>query len=391
MSTPRPALGAELINAAGPVTRLGGSPLAPHVLAAMAEAASACRPVEAWHAAASRRLAEITGAEAGLVTSGAAAAMMLATAAVIARLDFARMDRLPYLSEPCEIVVPRSHRNGYDHALRAAGATLVECGLDERSRDPQSWELAAAIGPRTVALAYFDGFSSLPLQVVVQAARLANLPVIVDAAASLPPRANLRRFIAAGADLVAFSGGKAIGGPQASGILCGRRELVASAALQMLDMDERPELWSPPPEWLRPEFAARGLPNHGIGRACKVGPEQVAGLLAALGRFVAVDEAAEAAAHTARAARLAEGLDGLRGWSVTLAATRQGWNRVVLSARLPDLALRLSRELRGHEPPIYIVDGEARAGRLELEVSLLDDAQAQIVARAIVRAVAHDA
>ena len=119
------------------------------------------------------------------------------------------------------------------------------------------------------------------------------MPLLVDAAAQLPPAANLRWFLDAGADLVAFSGGKAIGGPQASGILCGRGDLVASALLQMLDLDVDVGAWTAPGE-----FAAlgqlRGLPQTGIGRSCKVGKEEVAGLLAALERFVAADPAARA-------------------------------------------------------------------------------------------------
>jgi L-seryl-tRNA(Ser) seleniumtransferase len=121
---------------------------------------------------------------------------------------------------------------------------------------------------------------------IAAAAHARGVPVLVDAAAQLPPADNLHRFLEEGADLVAFSGGKAIGGPQASGILCGRADLVASAVIQMLDLDFEPEGWSPPEE-----FAAlrtlRGLPHHGIGRSCKAGKEEVIGLLVALERFAA--------------------------------------------------------------------------------------------------------
>ena len=138
----------------------------------------------------------------------------------------ARIDRLPDTAGlPNVIILPRSHRNGYDHALRAAGARIVEVGVAERTRDPQPWEIAAAITERTVALAFSVGFSPLKLTDVAAVAQRHKLPLIVDASAALPPKGNLRRFIAEGADLVAFSGGKAIRGPQASGILCGRRDL----------------------------------------------------------------------------------------------------------------------------------------------------------------------
>jgi len=101
---------------------------------------------------------------------------------------------------------------------------------------------------------------------------------------------NLRRFIAEGADLVAFSGGKAIGGPQSSGILCGRADLITSVALQHLDLDVMPALWNPPPE-LIDRAQLPGAPQHGIGRPCKVGKEEIVGLLTALRLFVEEDPA----------------------------------------------------------------------------------------------------
>ena len=164
------------------------------------------------------------------------------------------MDRLPDTAGmPNEIIIPRSHRNGYDHALRAAGARLVEVGLAERTRDPQPWEIAAAVNERTVA----DGvlgrlFAAAAWRTWLPWQESTACRSIVDASAALPPRGNLRKFIAAGADLVAFSGGKAIRGPQASGILCGRSDLIASAALQMWDLDFLPELWNPPPALIDP-------------------------------------------------------------------------------------------------------------------------------------------
>jgi hypothetical protein len=104
---------------------------------------------------------------------------------------------------------------------------------------------------------------------------LNGAPSLVDAAAQLPPAANLRRFLAAGADLVAFSGGKAIGGPQGSGILCGGHDHIMSAVLQQLDLDIAWEQWSPPPSLIDKNRLV-GLPPHGIGRQCKVGKETIA-------------------------------------------------------------------------------------------------------------------
>ena len=126
-------LGIEpIINASGAVTRLGGAPMSSAVLAAFREAAEESVPIEQLQAAASKAIAAATGAEAGLVTAGAAAALTLGTAAILARYDLGRMDRLPNCEGfPNEFVVAREHRNSYDHAVRAAGARLVEIGFHE--------------------------------------------------------------------------------------------------------------------------------------------------------------------------------------------------------------------------------------------------------------------
>src|SRR6202044_1672727 len=145
---------------------------------------------------------------------------------------------------------------------------------------------------RTAGILYLARGNPRPaLSAIVKIAHAARTPVLVDAADELPPRSNLRRFIEAGADLVVFSGGKGIGGPSASGILCGRRDLVASALLQQLDLDYLYDDWQPPARLIdKRDFA--GVPRHGIGRACKVGKEQIAGLLTALARFSREDDAA---------------------------------------------------------------------------------------------------
>jgi len=286
-----------VINACGTVTRLSGGHMHPDVAAAMVAATGDCVDMVDLQAAACRVIARITGAQAGIVTSGASAGILLGAAACLAGLDPARMNRLPEVAEGRnEFVVVRSQRNMYDRALLVAGGRIVEIGIADRYsgpgvRDAAPWEIAAAITPNTAGIYYLAHPHSLPLLPDVAAvAREHGIPLLVDAAAQLPPADNLRRFLAEGADLVAFSGGKAIGGPQASGILCGRADLVGSALLQMLDLDVFPELWRAPAE-----FAALrqlpGLPHHGIGRSCKIGKEQIVGLLVALERFVTTDTA----------------------------------------------------------------------------------------------------
>ena len=149
-----------VINAAGPVTRLSGAPLHPEVAAAMAEAAQHCVRIEDLQAAAGQYLAEVTGAEAGYVVAGAAAGLALAAAACIAGLDVAAMDRLPDTTGlPDEIVVQRAHLTAYTHALRVAGARLVEVGYLGYPGQGITWpwQVEAAINERTAALAWSVG------------------------------------------------------------------------------------------------------------------------------------------------------------------------------------------------------------------------------------------
>src|SRR3989442_10036431 len=283
------------INAAGTLTRLGGALMDEEVVAAMAAAARASVDIGELQAAASRSISKLTGAEAGIVTTGAAAALTLGAAAAMTRWDIARMAALPQTDGfPNEILLPRTHYTGYAHALRASGARLVDLGHNDRGtgagvRGIEPWEIEAAITPRTAAFAFSASASNLAdLPAVVAACKARGIPVIVDAAAQLPPKSNLRKFLELGADLVAFSGGKAIGGPQASGILAGRRDLVGAALVQQLDMDVSPETWSPPD--LVDREAMKGVPHHGLGRGFKAGKEEIVGLPVALRRFPAADD-----------------------------------------------------------------------------------------------------
>ena len=210
-------------------------------------------------------IAEATGAEAGLVTAGAAAGLLLGTAACVTGLDPGRMNRLPDTrgmrergrdgAQPAQLLRPRRAR-GRRAAGRGRPARPLRRrrrarrrGLGDRGCDRRAHR-GGALGRRART-------PGRALEEVVEVAHAAGVPVLVDAAAQLPPADNLRRFIAAGADLVAFSGGKAIGGPQASGILCGRRDLIMAAALQNLDLDVFYEQWAPPAA-LHRQGAAQG-------------------------------------------------------------------------------------------------------------------------------------
>src|ERR687898_204069 len=198
MSDPYARLGVRRrINAAGALTRLGGAVMAPEVVAAMAAASRASVDIGELQDAASARIAEATGA---------AAALTLGAAASIARWDVAKMAALPHAdSFPRDILIPRTHRTGYAHALAASGARLIDIGHNDRGtgagvRGLEAWEIEAALSPSVVAMAFSANATSLAdLPTAVAACRAAGIPLIVDAAAQLPPKENLKRFIAMGA------------------------------------------------------------------------------------------------------------------------------------------------------------------------------------------------
>jgi D-glucosaminate-6-phosphate ammonia-lyase len=379
-----------IINANGPATRLSGGIMRPEVAEAMVEASQHCVEMAELQARASEIIAEITGAEAGLVTSGAAAGLLLGAAACVTGLDAGRMNRLPDTAGMAnEVVIVRSQRNFYDHMIRAVGVRLIEVGLPDRyagagSRDAEPWEIADALSERTAAVHWVADPQARPaLEQVVEVAHAAGVPVLVDAAAQLPPAHNLKRFIEAGADLVAFSGGKAIGGPQASGILCGRRYLVTAAALQNLDLDVFYELWAPPAHFID-KTRLKCLPQHGLGRGCKVGKEEVVGLLTALRLFVEEDAGGRRARWRALVQELADDLQGLPHARVHL--LDEGEVPLVAldldeaAARLS--ALELMRRLEHGTPAVFADPSALDRGRILFgPMALTDGGPAQVAAR----------
>jgi L-seryl-tRNA(Ser) seleniumtransferase len=379
------------INAAGLLTRLGGSVMPPEVLEAMVEASRSFVDIAELQARASAVIADCTGAEAGLVTSGAAAALTLGTAACLTRLDVVRMERLPDTAGmPDEVVICRTHRTAYDHAIRAAGARIVEVGFNDRGmgagvRSVEPWELEAAITQRTAALGYTaTPANDPPLRSVAEVARRHGLPVLVDAAAQLPPRENLRRFIADGATLVAFSGGKAIRGPQSTGILCGQRDLIAAAVLQQMDMDVAPDTWRPP-DTLIPRSLLRGIPHHGLGRGFKVGKEEIVGLIVALERYVRTDPAAELATRDSQLRTMASRLADLPHTQTRLVSAQETGRIPLLELLLDETGLgrtaaAVSAALQEGEPPVHVSERKAAHGILTVDPSGLQPGDELIVA-----------
>ncbi|HTM49368.1 MAG TPA: aminotransferase class V-fold PLP-dependent enzyme [Bryobacteraceae bacterium] len=357
-----------IINAKGPSTRLSGGFLDAEVSAAMAEAASYCVEMAELQAGASKVISEITGAEAGIVTSGAAAGLLLGTAACMAGLAPGKMSRLPDTRDTkMEVIMVRSQRNFYDHAVRTAGALIVEVGLPDRYagagvRDAEPWEIEDAISQKTAAICYVAGQRSQPpLPDVVRVAHHAGIPVLVDAAGQLPPVSNLRHFLSEGADLVTFSGGKAIGGPQGSGILAGKRDLIMSALLQNLDLDIYWEQWDPPRSIIDKNRLS-GAPHHGIGRPCKVGKETVIGLLVALRRFAAESDESRTRRLQSLVQRLYTALAGVDHARIQMTTGLVPKVELQLSRDIPRTAMELCIELERGNPSVHADASQARSG-----------------------------
>ena len=285
----------SIYNLAGTSTRVGGPILSEEVANAMVEASQHSVDMTELQASASDYISKITGSEAAYVTAGASAGLTMAAAAILAGLDPSKMEELPTVkSQKNQFIISREHRSGYDHAFRLAGAETIDVGMNEilsgaGVRRTEPWEYEAAINERTAGIIYVATENSEPsIESIVEIAKKHELPVVVDAAAQLPPRDNLRYFIEKGVDLVAYSGGKAIKGPQSSGILCGKKKYISSVALQSLDMDEFFEIWNPPSN-LIDKSKITAIPRHGIGRGFKVAKEEIAGLLVALRVFIEKD------------------------------------------------------------------------------------------------------
>ncbi|MFI5013257.1 MAG: aminotransferase class V-fold PLP-dependent enzyme [Hyphomicrobiales bacterium] len=379
-----------IVNAAGTLTRLGGTLVTPEVRDAMSDAAKAMVPIDELQSVASKVIAEACGSEAGYVTSGASAGLTLATAACMVGLDIARMDQLPFLvGGKNEVIICRPHRNSYDHAYRAAGARLVEVGMSDRHtgagvRETEIWEIEAAIGERTAAIAYTAGAGSFPaLKDVSALARKHAVPVIVDAAGQLPPPSNLKHFIAEGADLVSFSGGKAIRGPQGTGILAGRRDLIASVALQQLDMDVTFALWTPPAN-LIPKEKLAGAPRHGLGRGYKVAKEQIVGLIVALQLFTEERARKDHERWAGLLRTIEQALKPYRKARAIFVPPRHELGFPVLEIQIDErelglTAYELAARLKAGKPPIHVGEGKVMDGCLLIHPANLDDAAAAVL------------
>jgi uncharacterized pyridoxal phosphate-dependent enzyme len=361
------ALGVRpVINASAALTVLGGSLIPPSVLDAISKAAQCFVDVNELQRAVGRRIAELTGNEAALVVGGCAAGLAQVTAGLMVGTDPHLIRRLPDTTDlKNEVLVHRAQRHYYDQAVRTAGAKLVEFGLPIST---QPYDLEGAITDRTVAVLYVvagyfpKGYLSLPQ--TIEIAHRHGVPVIVDAAAQLPPPENLWRFTKEmGADVAVFSGGKDLRGPQASGIVVGKREIVEAAALN-------------------------GYPNHSLGRPMKIGKENVVGALAALEWYLSQDHAGRLAECERQVAFLQSTLSGLPGITAERSWPGEAGEPLPRGlvrlepgrAKLDSAALR--RALRDGDPSIevgtapdgvYVNPATLQPGEMELVAARLAD------------------
>ena len=347
-----------VINGRGATTAVGGSLMRPEVSAAMVEASKAFVVVEELNAKVGEKIAEITGAEAGYVTNGSAAGMLLAVAACIAGTDPVLIRRLPQSDGmKNEVIVHRSHRINYDQMYRAAGGKIVEYGLPYET---EGWELEEVISEKTACVTYVDsrntGPGSLDFRTIVEISHKHGLPVVVDAASTIPPLDHLKRWIREGADLVIYSGGKGIRGPQDSGLLAGRKDLIAAAA-------------------------ANGSPNAAVGRGMKVSKEAMVGLWTALTILTEVDHEADYEAHKAQALRLHDAMVEREDLISVIEEDREDWPAPTVrlfpkNGAWEPKAIRAA--LQAGDPPVHV---DAPRGTLQISTHGLLPGQELIIAQ----------
>ena len=215
------------INAAGTYTALTASTMPPEVREAWQYATGHYVKLTQLQDAVGARIAELTGAEAAMVTSGAAGALTVGTAGILTGTDPEKIRRLPDTSGMRnEVLIQKSHRFAYDHAVRSAGVTMVEVETPE--------DVERAAGSRTAMMLFFNDANdrgAIKDAEWVRLARQHNIPSFIDCAADVPPVENLTKYLKLGFDLVTFSGGKGLMGPQSAGLLLGRKNLIEAARL----------------------------------------------------------------------------------------------------------------------------------------------------------------
>jgi L-seryl-tRNA(Ser) seleniumtransferase len=331
-----------VINGVGVVTVLGGSIMPPEVMRAMEEASRYFIPLPELERKVGARIAELLQAPAAMVTCGAASAITVGTAACLSQGEPAKLRQLPNREGiRYEVIQQKSHRSGYEHQMELCGAKIVTV---ETRR-----ELEGAINERTGMMFFLnkaDPHGEIKAEEFVKIGRERGVPTMNDAASDATPKENLWKYTKQGFDLVIFSGGKALRGPQASGLLLGRKDLIEAA------------------------FPAMS-PYGGIGRGMKVGKEEMCGLLAAVERYLKVDHEAEWRELEARVASIRGALKGVAGVQTDRHVPAIANEVPHVAVRWDEAARGVSSQeaiekLRAGDPPIHV----SRRGKGELLISV---------------------
>jgi L-seryl-tRNA(Ser) seleniumtransferase len=372
----------RVINACSTATHLGGSITHPRVMEAMNESSQGYAIMMELQDNVGERIAKMTGAEAGMVTSGAMASLQLGAAACLMRglgleeHSVKPYERLQPIDGPWrevmqrlpdspgtrrEIIIQRGHANPYEYAYKSVGGSIVHVGTPEECSPD---ELESAITESTAAKAFLANRESrgVNLERVIEIAHSHDIPAIVDAATSVLPRSNLSRYASMGADLVSISGGKQIRGPNDTGILCGKKALVEMAKLM-------------------------ASPFNGIGRGMKVDRTQMVGLLVALETFlekIPEDEAAEFTSWMERAAWICGQLKFISAVSSAKVSASKPWEaRAMITFQEAVSARELAFKLREGDPSIWVetsMTGDDSVNRIGIAIdSLLEGEEKEIV------------
>ena len=352
-----------VINAEGTMTMLGGSLIRPEVEAVMAQASNHFVSIPALEAAAGKRIAQMLNLPQGysaLVTSGAAGAIQSGLAGILTGDNESFIKQLPDLTGmKSEVIIQKSHRNPFDHQLRGTGVKLIEI----ETRD----QLRRAVNDRT-AMMHFSNFANAAGQIKVdewvKLAKEYKLPCMNDAAADTPPVSHLWDYANMGYDLITFSGGKALRGPQCAGMLIGREDLVHFALLNNSPHEDT------------------------LGRGQKVGKEEIVGMIKALELYLAEDHDALAKEWQQRLENVSKQITKVPGVSTEFftpdIANHVPHMRIAWDAKIALTPQQVSQVLRSGSPSIAIGGGEGRPG-LAMSSFMLQPGEEQTIAEQLVK------
>lgn len=344
------------INAVGPYSSLGGARMWPEVIDAMDYAVKNKARMSDLHDAVGKRIAEMTGVESAMVTSGATNAIILATVACMTMGDEQKMERLPNTSGMAsEVIMLKSQRYLYDRSIRAPGATLVEV---ETAAD-----VRAAINPRTAMLFYLlnrPDHLKIDVAEYVALAKEHGIPIMCDAATTVPPVGNIEKTVGTGFDLICYSGGKGLRGPYSAGLLLGRKDLIQYAR-------------------------QNASPNHrAYGRSMKVAPEEYLGMMVAVETSLKFDEEAEFQRQLGivneMGHRLSRILDVTAVTHIPGAEAREPFIEVQWDSGQYKISVaEMKQALRDSRPSIEIRALFLSNGELHLTAAMLKDGEPEIV------------